>query len=316
VNKMRLEKHIIKNSNFFFQIASVNELYKLLKLLVKLENTNQNSNKLAKDLEGSNSVADDGKNTSNKIDSNDTNNVDTANETSDKKSENERSGVVKNVRENLLKGLDSLGNKRNKKRGTGILPQTSINIVNEKEGTKSNNDKGKKKDDKAKKAKPKKQAKPDAFLTKAIKVGKVKNVDRIAVMNQLLLNIQDEEESWNRMWKCLKVLNVLILIVVMGINLLQVLVQVLNLDKVTLRILSTCLPVVSSLFISFQNKFSWDDKADISKKSLEFYRKMLKHVETRIRLEEVGGKVTDVINLWNASLVSEMKDIPQTVLPY
>ena len=43
---------------------------------------------------------------------------------------------------------------------------------------------------------------------------------------------------------------------------------------------------------------------------------MIKHVDGRIRLDEVGAKVTDVINLWNASLVYEMKEVPQAILPF
>ena len=43
-----------------------------------------------------------------------------------------------------------------------------------------------------------------------------------------------------------------------------------GLDKNLIQILSTCLPVLSSLFISFQNKFGWDDKAEISKESQYF----------------------------------------------
>ena len=43
---------------------------------------------------------------------------------------------------------------------------------------------------------------------------------------------------------------------------------------------------------------------------------MMKHIDARIRLDEVGAKVADVVDLWNASLVSEMKEIPQAIVPF
>ena len=43
---------------------------------------------------------------------------------------------------------------------------------------------------------------------------------------------------------------------------------------------------------------------------------MMKHIEARIRLDEVGAKVSDVVEMWNASLVAEMKEIPQAIVPF
>ena len=42
----------------------------------------------------------------------------------------------------------------------------------------------------------------------------------------------------------------------------------------------------------------------------------MKHIEARIRLDEVGAKVSDVVEMWNASLVAEMKEIPQAIVPF
>ena len=52
------------------------------------------------------------------------------------------------------------------------------------------------------------------------------------------------------------------------------------------------------------------------KTGVEFYRRIMKHVEARIRLDDVGAKVGDVVNLWNATLVNEMKEIPQAIVPF
>ena len=54
----------------------------------------------------------------------------------------------------------------------------------------------------------------------------------------------------------------------------------------------------------------------ILKTGVEFYRRIMKHVEARIRLDDVGAKVADVVNLWNATLVNEMKEIPQAIVPF
>jgi len=206
-----------------------------------------------------------------------------------------------NLINKLLKG-------HGEKTSTTSKPSTS-GQTKIKEGTESTTDTQNKKDVKQKKKKPNRRS----FLNKAIKVGDSEKLNNKVVIDQLLINIKNEEVSWNTFWKRLKKMNLAILVIVLLINLIQVLIQLVVVNEETLKILATCLPVISSLFITFQNRFSLNDKAEVSKTSLEFYRKMLKHVETRIRLEEVGGKVTDVINLWNASLVSEMNEIPQAL---
>ena len=53
-----------------------------------------------------------------------------------------------------------------------------------------------------------------------------------------------------------------------------------------------------------------------TKTGVDFYRRVMKHVEARIRLDDVGAKVADVVNLWNATLLNEVKEIPQTMVPF
>ena len=43
---------------------------------------------------------------------------------------------------------------------------------------------------------------------------------------------------------------------------------------------------------------------------------MMKHIKARIQLDEVGAKVADVVEMWNESLVAEMKEIPQAMFPF
>jgi len=210
-----------------------------------------------------------------------------------------RSPAIDRKRRNSLRRLS---------REVPRLPSTGFSVLNEETEAKKKNEKSEKK-------KPKKQQ-PSAFLHKSIKLGKLKSVDSNLVMLNLLNHVKAEEQSWDRLWKCLKVSNLFIVVSIMGINLVQVLINLVGLKEQTIKVVSTCLPVISSLLISFKNKFSWDDKSEISKTSVEFYRKMIKHIESRIRLEKVGATVTDAINLWNASLVHEMKAIPQAVVPY
>ena len=43
---------------------------------------------------------------------------------------------------------------------------------------------------------------------------------------------------------------------------------------------------------------------------------MMKHITARIRLDEVGAKVADIVEIWNQSLVAEIKEIPQAMFPF
>lgn len=217
-------------------------------------------------------------------------------------------GTISNILK-VDKNFEKSSNNETKSTNENKETQTKVEVVNENDKTKKNSGKKDKK-------KPKKKQKPAIYLNKSVKLGNIKKVDTRQVMAVMLENIKQEEKFWTRMWKKMKLANLSVVLIVMGINFTQVLINVIGLDKNLIQILSTCLPVLSSLFISFQNKFGWDDKAEISKESVDFYRRIMKHVEARIRLDEVGVKVGDVINLWNASLVSEMNEIPQAIVPF
>ena len=43
---------------------------------------------------------------------------------------------------------------------------------------------------------------------------------------------------------------------------------------------------------------------------------MVKHIEARIRFDEVGAKVADVVEMWNETLAAEMREIPQAIVPF
>jgi len=169
-------------------------------------------------------------------------------------------------------------------------------------------------DDEKKKAEAKKMQ--DKFLTQAVKITDANAVDEEQLLEAMIFHFKKELSKWSLKWKSLKIMNSLVTFIVMLINFVVVLLFQIPIDANLRKTLAMILPVVSSLLIAFQNKLAWETKAAATEKSVIFYKKLTRHLKSRLEILRAGAEVTDVFDFVNSTLIAEMSEVPQALLAY
>lgn len=167
-----------------------------------------------------------------------------------------------------------------------------------------------------KKANKKIKKKQPHFLLREIHITNPEEVEVSVLLDILLRRSSKAQEDWMNRANTLRSANSFLLGTVLCIQAVHLFV-IHNPDCFSLsKMMSTILPALTSGLIAAQQKLSWGKKSSQAKKNAIFYNKIHQHVLYRMNMMEAGGKVDDVVKLWNVSMLTEASDIPPPIFSF
>jgi len=162
----------------------------------------------------------------------------------------------------------------------------------------------------------KEKRKQASFFLREIKITNPEDVDARLLLDIMVERCTKSEKYWCNRANMLRTANTFITIFVIMIQAVQVAIIHSPDYFGNGKLLASILPAFTSAVIATQQKLSWGKKSSQAKKSAQFFNKIQQHAEYRRNMIEAGGKLVDVVKLWNLSMLTDACEIPPPIFPY